>query len=323
MTKKNISFILLLALTVTCICSCSSSQEQYPNESVNIEQSVLPYEDDSFNQSDSTFVETQTQIMYLSFEECLSAATHVVSATCKGEYETHGKYKDLVFTVAKQYKGTDIPDEFHLRVCDQTVIVAGTDIGYSTSADNYEAGETYLLVLEKHVSVYYPYDLYLAYGNIKITNDTAVMYDGSNITAHSNKLNNSSSNDVISYVENYVKNSVPPAAQGFEFIRNSTLDYVVDNTTIIAVVTPTEYIGGSENNNTSRYLCTVNEVIKGSINDTDIKVIFVTGSVEPDCGYVVMLEEMGTYYILSSQNSVHDAVNPYIIQQVKDMVSVD
>lgn len=323
MTKKNISLILLLALTVTCICSCSSSQEQYLNESVNTEQSVLSYEDDCFNQSDSTFVETQTQIMYLSFEECLSAATHVVSATYKGEYETHGIYKDLVFSVAEQYKGTDIPDEIHLRVCDQTISVVGTDIGYSTSANDYRAGETYLLVLEKHVSVYYPYDLYLAYGNIKITNDNAVMYDGTDVKAHSNKLDNTSSNDVISYVENYVKNSVPPAAQGFEFIRNSTLEHVIDSTTIIAVVTPTEYIGGSENNNTSRYLCTVNEVIKGSLNDTDIKVIFVAGSVELDCEYIVMLEEMGPYYILSSQNSVHDAGNSSVIQQVKDMVSVD
>lgn len=322
MTKKYISFLLLLALTVTCICSCSGSQEQSPNESGGTEQSVLSYEENSFHQSESSFAETQTQIMYLSFDECLSTATHVVSATYKGEYETHGIYKDLVFTVAKKYKGTDIQNEFHLRVYDQTVSVVGTDIGYSTSANDYEVGATYLLVLEKHVSVYYPYDLYLTLGNIKITNDTAVMYDGTDVKNYSDKLDTSSSDDVISYVENYVKNSVSPTAQGIEFIRNSSLEHVIDNTTIIAVVTPTEYIGGSENNNTSQYLCTVNEVIKGSIDDTAIKVIFVTGSVELDCEYVVMLEEMGPYYILSSQNSVHNAINSTIIQQVKDVISV-
>ena len=250
--------------------------------------------------SDSFHMGTQAQEMKLSYEECLSAATHVVSAAYKGEYEIHGIYKDLVFTVTDRYKGTDISDEFHLRVDKDTNSVAEDGIGYSATANGYKVGENYLLVLEKHVSVYNPYDLYLALGNIEKTNDTTV-----------------------AYVKNYVKDSVPPAAQGFEFIRNSNLENVVDNTSIIAVVTSTEYIGGSENNDTSRYLCTVNEVLKGSIKDTDINVIFVTGSVEPDGEYVVMMEEMGPYYILSSKNSVHDADDSNIIQQVKDMVSVE
>lgn len=245
--------------------------------------------------SDSFHMGTQAQERMLSYEECLSAATHVVSATYKGEYEIHGIYKDLVFTVTDRYKGTDISDEFHLRVDNDKNSVAEDRIGYSTTANGYKVGENYLLVLEKHVSVYNPYDLYLALGNREKANDATV-----------------------AYVKNYVKDSVPPTAQGFEFIRNSNLEYVIDNTSIIAVVTPTEYIGGSENNDTSRYLCTVNEVLKGSIKDTDINVIFVTGSVEPDGEYVVMMEEMGPYYILSSKNSVHDADDSNIIQQVKD-----
>lgn len=57
--------------------------------------------------------------------------------------------------------------------------------------------------------------------------------------------------------------------------------------------------------------------------ECDGNVIFVTGSVESDGEYVVMMEEMGPYYILSSKYSVHDADDPNIIQQVKDRVSVD
>ena len=92
---------------------------------------------------------------------------------------------------------------------------------------------------------------------------------------------------------------------------------IVDESTIIAIVTPTEYIGGSDNNNTSRYSCSVDEVIKGSLSDDVIKVIFTADSVSVGESYVVMLEEMGTYYILSSQNSVYDAANSSVVQQVR------
>lgn len=323
MAKKLIPIILLLALTITCFCSCSSSQEQHPDEFDSIDQAVPSYNDGSFNQNESIFEQSETQIMYMTFEECLAAATHVVSATYNGEYETHGIYKDLVFTVTKLYKGTDMPREFHLRMCEQRVSIAGTDIGYLTSANDFTTGETYLLVLEKQVSVYYPYDLYLPLGNIKITSDDAVMYDGVNVKSHSDTLNDTPSDSVVSYIEDYVKNTISPAAQGIDFIRDSSFENVIDNTSIIAIVTPTEYIGGSENNNTSRYLCTVSEVIKGSLNEVSIKVIFEEDTVELNCEYVVMLEELGTYYILSSQNSVHSTANTTVIQQVKDIVSVD
>ncbi|MBE6552524.1 MAG: hypothetical protein E7665_10405 [Ruminococcaceae bacterium] len=303
MRKKYISMILILILTVACISGCST-------------------ENNSLNQENSNFTETQTQIVYMTFEECLAAATHVVSATYKGEYETHGIYKDLVFAVNEQYKGTDIPNEFHLRVCNQTVSVTGTGISYATSANDYKIDETYLLVLEKHISVYYPYDVYLALGNIKITEDDAVMYEGSSVKTYSEKLDTTSSYDVTDYIKNNIKDTAPPAAQGTEFIRDSSLENVIDKTSVIAVVTPTELIGGSANNNTSRCLCTVNEVIKGTLNKNSIKIIFEAGTVELNCEYVVMLEQLGTFYILSSRNSVHNAETSNMIQQVKDMISI-
>ena len=192
MKKKSIFLFSLAILTVLWLCSCSYSKEKYSNGTIDANQS-----NNYLDQGESAFVETHAQMMYMSFEECLSAATHIVSATYKGEYERHGIYTDLVFTLAEQYKGIDLSNEFHIRVCDQIISVLGTDIGYSTSANDYQIGETYLLVLEKHVSVYYPYDLYVTLGNIKITSDDAVMYDGTNVREHSNMLEDTSSNDVI------------------------------------------------------------------------------------------------------------------------------
>lgn len=318
MRKLYIILLLVASLTLLCVCGCSKTDIGSINDTSIETDSDVAGTSNVLEQGNSTFTETKTQVKYLSFEECLSAATHVVSATFTGEYEAHGMYKDLIFTSVKQYKGETLTGNFHLRVCDQIVNVVGTDIGYSSSANDYIAGETYLLVIEKHVSVYYPYDVYLTLGNIRITENDSVMYDGAKIEKHSSNLQTSSSIGIVDYIEEYVSKSVDTSTvQGIDYIRGTTLKTIVDESTIIAIVTPTEYIGGSDNNNTSRYSCSVDEVIKGSLSDDVIKVIFTADSVSVGESYVVMLEEMGTYYILSSQNSVYDAANSSVVQQVR------
>ena len=214
MIKKWISLLLLLVLTVTCACSCSAPQKEESDEPLNERESILEELLLEAQQDPSSHARgTHVRVMYTTFEECLSTATHIVSATYTGEYETNGIYKDLVFVVEDQYKGAALADEFHLRVWDADITVEGGNFSYSQSAEDYKAGTTYLLVLQKHASKDLPYDHYLSPGNIMITNDYALMYGGGDIQNHSTELKDSSWDGIVDYIKNYVKESVPSAAQ--------------------------------------------------------------------------------------------------------------
>ena len=139
-SKKLIIFLLIISLMIV-ICGCSNSYQK--NDIGNTENTEGLHSNSEITE-ESTY--TNLEVEYLTFEECLSLATHIMSATYTGEYETHGIYRDLIFSLEKQYKGSAITDIFHLRISDQTVSVAGTNIVYSESPSNYQAGKTYLLV---------------------------------------------------------------------------------------------------------------------------------------------------------------------------------
>ena len=214
MIKKWISLLLLLVLTATCACSCSAPQKEESDEPLNERESILEELLLAAQQDPSSHARgTHVRVMYATFEECLSTATHIVSATYTGEYETNGIYKDLVFVVEDQYKGAALADEFHLRVWDADITVEGGNFSYSQSAEDYKAGTTYLLVLQKHVSKNLPYDHYLSPGNIMITNDCALMYGGGDIQNHSTELKDSSWDGIVDYIKNHVKESVPSVDQ--------------------------------------------------------------------------------------------------------------
>lgn len=323
-------FITLLALLMFLMSGCSSSQNKigkYDEQmSGSYESKVDENKNDTtiVNGGDDIYTDSSYQLMYMSFEDCIAAATNVLSATFTGDIETHGIYQDLLFSSNKQIKGAGIVDDFRVRVSDQNVSIEKTDINYSTSSSNYESGKTYLLVLEKHVSVYNPYDLYLPLGNIMIVeNESATMYGGEALSSHSSiGVDNPNTTEIMSYVAN-LKESIEDVANvtGIEYIRSSDITDIVKGTSIVLEVTPIEYIGGSENNDTERFICTVNKVLKGSLTGEIIKIIFGEGTVELEKSYYVLVEQLSdsSYYILSSKNSVYSS-DSAIATQIEDCI---
>lgn len=69
-------------------------------------------------------------------------------------------------------------------------------------------------------------------------------------------------------------------------------------------------------------------VLKGKIPESDIEILFMTGTVEVGKTYTVMLENPGSfvYYVLSSKNSVYrsdDALSGQIKRIVGESLSSD
>lgn len=276
------------------------------------------------NNGDPAYTDISSRIEYKTFEETLASATNIVIAAYTGESEKHGIYRDLLFSPERQIKGSEINEEFRVRICDQTVTVANTDIKYSESIERYVQGEKYVLILGKYVSVYNPYDLYVPFNNILIEDGKSpTMYDGSALDKFSDKQNAIKDfNHAIEYIDAFQSSGVDTSkAVGYGFIRSDNLSEVVNRSSTVAEVVPLELTGSSENNNTERYVCKVEDVLKGKISESDIKIIFMAGTVEIGKKYTVMIEKHGSfeYYSLSSKISVYSSEDE-ISKQIKNIV---
>ncbi len=211
--------------------------------------------------------------LQLSFEEMLAASTNIVVATYTGERETHGIYEDLTFSPERQIKGTGLEAEFHVRNPDGT-------------AGGYAQGETYCLLLEKHVSVYNPYDVY--------------------VPLRSTPLKGGEAESLETVLAQTVDTS---KTVGRAFIESDDLSEIVRNSPLVAEVVPTALTGSNENNRTERYACDVRSVWKGRIPASEAEILFTAGTVAVGEPYIVLLADPdgAVYYVLSSKKSVYPA----------------
>jgi len=287
-SKRIIILTLLLLLSAT-LCSCT------PN--------AQPFEDITVDHIPTTF------------EESLSQATDIVSATYTGYSRTTEAYQDLVFTPLSQIKGNDIPDWFLVRVYKDSN-------GAVNASSDYQAEETYILILKKRISVYHSSDIYVPIENAVIIDDSDEIADNS---ADTSAIPNLPVNKyTVSYIKEYVKNDTSVAQPtGTEYIRSTDLVDIVSGSSVIAKVTPIEYVGGSKNNDTDQYLCRVESVLKGELPFETVTVIFISDTVKTNSQYIVMIEQLGTsdIYILSSRNSVHPAKNS-VVKQIEEAMAV-
>lgn len=341
--------ISILMLTVVIFCGCAKVKEKDPLVTTGFIKSTF---EETFFSSDAKMpdktderavtsgtvsskvrselaTEQKTilqEIKYMTFEETLLAATNVVVATYTGEYETNGIYRDLIFVPVKQLKGVELTEYFYVSTHEHEVEVAGHGITYRESSSQYVAGKTYILVLEKVVSVYQSHDVYMPMNNILIdTNGAASMYGSDSLADHSAALSaNSGVDDISAYITSFVEANVGhiPAIIGTEYIRSNDIAKITEGTSLILRVTPTECIGGSENNHTEQYLCHVDEILKGAVSAQQIMVVFMEDTIVAGSKYVIMVEPLGNFYILSSQNSVHPVSDTTTISQIEAKLAI-
>ena len=281
------------------------------------------------DEGDSVRTGNSSQLEYLTFEETLASATNIVVATYTGEFERNGIYDDLVFLTERSLKGTDIGEAFHVRLSNQAATAGNTDLQVPASPDSFVQGEKCCLILEKHISVYNPYDVYVPLHNVLMQGDqTPTMYTGSSDYADG-QSERSDFDTAIASIEALLARSVDTSkVAGREFIRSDDVSEIAQESSSIAEVVPIALKGSNENNHTERYACSVQSVLKGKIPESDIEILFMAGTVEVGKTYTVMLENPGSfvYYVLSSKNSVYrsdDALSAQIKRIVEESLSSD
>ena len=285
------------------------------------------------NISASTYIETE-DIYYKTFEELLGIAGHIVKAKYI-ETINHENHFELIFKIEKQYKGEIKDDYLHVYINDITFKVyrRASKFQYDCKYvfDNhkeYISGQSYILVLERHTSVYYEYDKFKILAGLYIPIEDL---KNSNIYGQEKLFEHSSSITAIHYLdgfENYISDvilrfsSSEIKCYGIEYIDSDDIEVIVNKSDYIVRLIPKSEDVILKDGTTAIYNCELLMQYKGDINKTNIKVRFLLDSVDLNNEYIVALDYPGisALYIISSKKSVMSVDNE---TQIIKLISKD
>ncbi len=247
--------------------------------------------------------------LFLSAEEMVAHATHILDATYLGTYTTeYGT--ELMFLPTKVYKG-DLSEK------NQSVIymtLRGDCEACSQSPDDAEGipfkeDETYLLFLEKNISVYYEHDKYVSLSDMVLASNDAKR-DG-----------------YYNQIEAMIKNdSSSVAMHGLSFTESDNLDEVLEASDNIFVVKIESVIAESTLTPTTVYSCRVQQLVRDASDvPQDIFVPFFNDTVKLGEEYLLLLSaanDTKPVYSLSSRlHSVYAVCDAEAIPELRELLT--
>ena len=247
---------------------------------------------------------------FLTFDEAVERSTDVVIATFIEERSYNG-YKEQEFRIKKVLKGATTASTIYVYTTPAYVTLENTDITYTSGKNVYEAKAKYLLVLERHVSVYNEHDRYLPLGDIYMPIkqlEESKMY-GQPLTDNSTLSAITSSTDTLKYIETLAADSAGSVPfYGKEYAESDDLDEIADCATHILHVKVNSLLAKGASGDRETYRCYVKESLKGSVAENNIFVVFFPGQVEEGKEYIVLVSRSGdtslVFTLAAKQNSV-------------------
>lgn len=294
--RKIFNYIITAIILICILCSCSTKSQNFRTDL----ESPTVTEDRE----------------YVSFEKAVKISTNVVVAEFTEEIKDGNSY-EFKFKVKKQLKGDTGEEIIFVRAINSTVAIEGKNISFN-NVPLYAVGEKYLLVLERHISVYYEHDRYSSFADVIIplgNMANAQMYR-QDIRKHSlqDVFDNSAS------LENYVlellksEDNQTNEYSGYEYTTSDSAEECVKLANYVITFTPQELFNSSETNGTEVYDCTVKSLHKGELNVETVRIKFFKGTVEIGKEYTAALYGNGEerIFTLTSKHSLavtEDEVN--------------
>ena len=207
---------------------------------------------------------------------------------------------------------------------------------YAHQNHNYETDKEYLIIAQKHISVYMPFDKFTSWSQYSfmpidvigynvgllvdryISLDTAIpiLYNDFDATDPSNAemaTNEEVYQRFTKLVVDYL-NSDPsrPQFYGNDYTRSDDWEKVTEQAAHIVVLKADKRLGEGSYEGTEKMECTVKEIKKGDDVGEKIQITFFEGTVEKGGKYLVCLAENGggSYYELSAKNAVKTVREP-------------
>lgn len=217
----------------------------------------------------------------LSVEEAMSRATHIMSAEYLGTYVTQYK-TELMFAPKDVMKGT-------LDADDSEVIYVMTDTEETSPA--YTEGKQYLLILDKHISVYYEHNKYVPLGELTVSESDSAW---------------------AKYCDQATQfaDSSAPEAYGNLYTDAQTLGEIIDFSSNIFVIRVDSVLQEGLFGPITAYRCTVTGTVKNTpAENGNILLTMFNGTVEVGGEYLVLLadatESAPVYTLAAREGCVH------------------
>ncbi|MBE6596053.1 MAG: hypothetical protein E7641_00120 [Ruminococcaceae bacterium] len=253
-------------------------------------------------------------VMYHSFEKSIDNATNILKGKC---VSAQNNKREVIyeFDVVEQYKGDTTAKKIYVE--SERILVGVADKNYSFTDPDYSVGEEYLLLLARHISVYYDNDIYHLVSSrpyIPLNGEEKiVIYGNERLSGHSELsfFKSQKPEKVIEYTKNVISNS--QNADGVEYygdpyIESTDLEDVVSKSEYVVKLIPTSKKDNPSNSVTGYYVCSVVETYKGDTETNEIMVELRLDSVKLKQEYIIALSRISdsNSYRISSKNSIYD-----------------
>lgn len=278
----------------------------------------------------------------LTFEEAVSAATDILVADFTAFHEADDYY-ELEFTVTKVLRGETtekviyvmtVPSEVHVEESPERSFVSGLY--------NYVPGHSYLLVLDRRVSVYYEHDRYTMVGDIFVPLDDdlgvymyyqpiedVVAAETGTQSVSARGLTQDKVYDTVAALSKITSSTVP--YYGTSPVQPDTVEELTACSDYVLRVSVGDLIADGTYQDTKTYECKILELLKGEFTAEEtrewnqkIYVVFRTEDATPNGEYLLFLEradENSRVFCYTSVNSVHSASDPAEMQAVYDALA--
>ena len=341
MKKLFIVFFLILIALNTSACDLSSSNSnkldntetsgdaldnvQIPNDTTNDKSSTVESED-------GTLIKNSAEREYISFDEVLPLATDVIKARYVNMSMEYDGTCYFEFDVIESVRGLNLETKITVENLATEYYIDG-DIGYSSYDIGYTKGNSYLLLLIRHTSVFSDqYHFNFVHDGLYIPLD-----DSEKSTLNSKECKMYSSNlkdhiesqDILNAFntgtfEEYAKKIIEPNpfVLGVDYIKSTAIEDVIKGSEYVFEVTVKEKDPFETPPDRIWYICDVITAYKGVHKSNSINIIFPINTVEPGKSYIVAVQKISdsSIFIISSKNSVFSTD---LKDQIENLIGTD
>ncbi len=324
MTKIIVCMLLLLLATIICGCSMNMVSDEANTDKVfeSVSETIRVINETDIERDQIKKIEKEYETMY--FEELLESATDYILGSFNGKKTyisaTNEEITEYSFIVQRDYRENGLGGEIKIPVVHSDYYDLNDDIHYSSKDLPYTNGCSYYLLLRRLSSVYTD-DLFFFLNPTLIIpvffdeddfkeNYQKPMLYGSTLSTYcksSEALEAIENNQLDVFIFETIKNN--PRFDGTDYIRSSDIQDVIALSSYVLKVRIEDVFFVGTFGDRITYNCTIEKTIKGKLDRTTAKIIFLNNSVEQGSSYIVAVMEVGnsnSVLAVSSKSSVFD-----------------
>lgn len=338
--KKRCNIIMMVLLVIVVLGSCDNVDHAYTNltdkqTNDKLENASVKTEENISGTVNEVVDSNKTQSgcvaehQYITLKDAIGYSTDIVKARFIGVSDAGQGVYHYQFEIIENVRGMGENEQITVVSSPAEYIVTGGNIKFSTYDIKYEQGESYLLLLERWISVYdadYTFSFVIdslvipldQNQKCNLTYKQGYIY-GVDISDH---LGGKDIYDAFinGTFEDYAANAIKynPMYYGVDYIKSIDVKEILPKTEYVLEVKVRRIVSESYSGDRFTCICDVLSIYKGDFTATETIVTFPSGSFEEGGTYIIATNALNNqnYLVMSSKNSV------YSVDQKDEIISI-